>query len=176
MSMKSAKRLLAGLLSALLALPLSTAGMALAADETQEPTSSVQESSYKELATIMDMDSAGKHSSGYQAAINQMKINLKGIDPTVEYDHLALFINVYLENRDNPNDMTIFEDSQGQFQFVSSIQKDPDTGKDVYYQTCWNWNKQNKFNLHSGWNTLLLNFSTEQKDNGGLRPIAVTLT
>lgn len=158
--MKAAKRLLAGLLSAVLALPLSTAGMAVIADEEQEPAAGIQESPYKELVTVMDMNSAGKHSSGYQASINQMKINLKGIDPTVDYDNLALFINVYIENRDNPDDVTIFEDSQGQFQLLSEI-KDG-----VYYETCWNWNKRNEFNLHSGWNTLLLNFSTEQKAKG----------
>ena len=156
-TMKAAKRLLAGFLSALMALPLSVAGTAMVSAE--EEAAGVQQSPYKELATVMEMDSAGRNSGGFQAAINGMKLNLKGIAPDVTADDLALFVNVYLENRTNPGDVTIFEDSQGQFQFVSTIDKQED-GTYKYNQVCWNWNKTNKFNLKSGWNTLLLSFST----------------
>lgn len=160
--MKTAKRLLAMVLSLLLALPLSMMGLVLAEGETTTATST--ESPYKVLATVAERISANKHSSGYQAANNGMKINLLGMDSTITYDDLALHLNVYIENRDNAEDCTLFEDSQGQFQFVSSIEQVD--GKYVYYQVCWNWNKLNKFDLKPGWNTLQLNFSTEAKETG----------
>ena len=76
-TMKAAKRLLAGFLSALMALPLSVAGTAMVSAE--EEAAGVQQSPYKELATVMEMDSAGRNSGGFQAAINGMKLNLKGM-------------------------------------------------------------------------------------------------
>lgn len=159
-TMKAAKRFLAGLLSAVMALPMSVAGTAVASAE--EAAAGVQQSPYRELATVMEMGSAGKNSSGYQASINGMKLNLQGIAPDAKAEDLALFVNVYLENRTNPDNMTIFEDSQGQVQLLSKIED----GK--YYEVCWNWNKQNVFHLHSGWNTLLLNFSTTSTANQGI--------
>ena len=164
MSMKAAKRLLAGFLSALLALPLSIAGTVMTVGAEGE-TSEIQQPNHKVLATVLDRGSANANSGGYQVSNNGMAINVKGMDDTIEYDNLALFLNVYVENRDNPDEFTIFEDCQGQFQFVSSIEQQPD-GSYVYYQACWNWNKQNKFKLHTGWNTLQLNFSTTQQAEG----------
>lgn len=161
--MQKAKRLLAGCLSALIALPLSMMGpAAVSAEDTA--TAGVQEPNHKVLATVMESGSANANTGGYQASNNDMHINVQEMDSTITYDDLALFINVYIENRENPDDFTIFEDSQGQFQFVSSIEKED--GKDVYYQACWNWNKANTFDLKPGWNTLQLNFSTEQKEEG----------
>lgn len=160
--MKAAKRLLAGALSALLALPMSVMGSAIAADD---PAPGLQEPNHKVLATVMDRGSANAHASGYQASNNGMKINVKDIDSTISEENLALFINVYIENRDNPDELTLFEDSQGQFQFVSSIDQQED-GSYVYHQVCWNWNKENKFNIKPGWNTLQLNFSTAEKAEG----------
>lgn len=160
--MKAVKRLLAGCMSALLAMPMSVMGSALAADD---PAPGIQEPNHKVLASVLERGSANAHASGYQASNNGMKINVKGIDPTISEENLALFINVYIENRDNPDDVTLFEDSQGQFQFVSSIDQQED-GSYVYHQVCWNWNKENKFNIQPGWNTLQLNFSTAAKAEG----------
>lgn len=159
--MKTAKRLLAICLSLLLALPLSMLGMVTAEGEA----TTMQESPYKVLATVTERLSATRNTSGYQAAINDQHINLLAMDPTLTYEDLALHINVYIENRTNPDELTIFQDSQGQFQFVSTIEKD-ENDKYTYYQTCWNWNKQDKFNLKTGWNTLQLNFSTTAKEEG----------
>lgn len=162
--MQKAKRLLAGCLSALIALPLSVMGpAAVSAEDTA--TAGVQEPNHKVLATVMESGSAATNSGGYQASNNDMHINVQEMDSTISYDNLALFINVYIENRDNPDDFSIFEDSQGQFQFVSSIEQQAD-GTYVYYQTCWNWGKKNVFDLKPGWNTLQLNFSTEEKEEG----------
>lgn len=154
--MKTAKRLLAIFLSLLLALPFSMLGMVTA----EEASTEFIEPNHKVLASVLSRGSANRHASGFQASNNGMGINVTAMDSTITYDDLALFVNVYIENRDNPDDFTLFEDSMGQFQFVSSIEGN------TYYQTCWNWNKQNKFNLKPGWNTLQLNFSTTAKEEG----------
>ncbi len=157
--MNMAKRILALCLSLLLALPLSMVGL-VSAEEAAEPAG-IQDSPYKILATVQERGTANRHASGFQDSRNGMKIDLTAIDDTVTADDLALFINVYIENRTNPGVNTIMDDSQGQFQLLSEV-KDG-----VYYEVCWNWNKDgSKYGLKEGWNTLLLNFSTAAAEEG----------
>ncbi|MGI6264095.1 MAG: dockerin type I repeat-containing protein [Acutalibacteraceae bacterium] len=154
--MKTAKRLLAVCLAVLIALPMAIWTVS-ADDEVTTPP-------HKVLATILDRGSANANSNGYQVSDNDNHINVTAMDPTITNDDLAVFLNIYIENRDNPDEFHIFEDSQGQVQFVSSIEQND--GVWTYYQTCWNWNKTNPLGLHTGWNSVQLNFATTPKEEG----------
>lgn len=157
--MRLSKRLLAGCLCLLMVLTTLPVTLFTVAEESGESDVSPYLVLHDELAEDQSL--------AYNAERNwyQLQNNVtfsQAVQDKFTADKagdLALYLNLYIENRDDPNDLGILSKAGSDRQIV--IQR---FENGVYYEVSWYYTKMA---LKAGWNQVLLSFSTDQCEAAG---------